>query len=366
MKDRAGGLGKFLNEATQTSEKIENQQEQIIYLDIDKIETNPRNFYGLRDIEGLASLIAVSKLIEPLTVSQKEDGKYVLISGHRRRAAVQKLLEEGTYNNRMLPCIVKARKKIKIEQEDGEIVEFDEDDVDMLNLIASNRGQREERTVDEKLQEIKYLESFAKAIYKQKMKGKRGRFRLFFAEEILNVSKSQLQRITSMERLTEKVKKAIDEKQISESAALELTQMTPKEQNEYVDRILNGEIKGTMQNIQKEKREDRTENDVATGLDKGTMKDVTSESKYDDTSTKIIAQEQKTVGKMIDVPEEFDDPHQEAKNWFYQKKLMLYEMIYEEAQRMSEEEPNELKAAQWGIRASVAMYNIKELKLNHD
>lgn len=34
--------------------------------------------------------------------------------------------------------------------------------VEMLTLIASNRGQREERTIDEKLQEVKYLESFAR------------------------------------------------------------------------------------------------------------------------------------------------------------------------------------------------------------
>ena len=186
---------------------------------IDKLESNPRNFYGLRDIDSLAALISVSHLVEPLTVSEKCNGKYTIISGHRRRAAVQKLLDDGVYDERKLPCIVKKCKKIQIEQEDGEIVEFDEEAVEMLNLIASNRGQREERTVDEKLQEVRYLEKFAKAIYNQKDRGKRGRFRSFFAEEILNISKSQLQRINAMEKLTDKVKQAIDDKKLSESAA---------------------------------------------------------------------------------------------------------------------------------------------------
>lgn len=54
--------------------------------------------------------------------------------------AVQKLLDDGVYDERKLPCIVKKCKKIQIEQEDGEIVEFDEEAVEMLNLIASNRG----------------------------------------------------------------------------------------------------------------------------------------------------------------------------------------------------------------------------------
>lgn len=114
MKKHSGGLGNFLNAMTQKAEKME-EGAQIIYLDIDEIETNPENFYGLRNIEELAGLISVSKLIEPLTVSKKADGKYKLISGHRRRAAVQKLLEEGIYTERKLPCIEKAREKLAIE-----------------------------------------------------------------------------------------------------------------------------------------------------------------------------------------------------------------------------------------------------------
>ena len=154
MQERNGGLGTFLNEVTQESGR---QEEKIVYIDIDDLESNPKNFYGLRDVDALAGLISVSHLIEPLTVSAKGDGKYTIISGHRRRAAVQKLLEDGIYSERNLPCIVKDCRKISIEQENGEIIVFNEDAVEMLNLIASNRGQREERTLDEKLQEIRYL-----------------------------------------------------------------------------------------------------------------------------------------------------------------------------------------------------------------
>ena len=55
---------------------------------IEKLESNSQNFYGLRDIDSLVALISVSHLIEPLTVSAKDDGKYTIISGHRRHAAV--------------------------------------------------------------------------------------------------------------------------------------------------------------------------------------------------------------------------------------------------------------------------------------
>lgn len=256
----------------------------------------------------------------------------------------------------------------------------------MLNLIASNRGQREERTLDEKLQEVRYLEKFAKAIYNQKDRGKRGRFRNFFAEEILNISKSQLQRINSMEKLTDKVKQAIDDKKLSESAALEMTTMTAEEQDACLEKILSGEIKGTIQDIQaqkstetdkvvEEKADEVSEND--------SFADETAE-KFEiesETETKISEEESKltypknllpetksesrekiSVGE-IDVPEEIGDPQKEAEEWYRQENLATAELLYEKAQRMSEEEPNELKAAQWGIRASVALYHIEELKL---
>ena len=393
MTEHNGGLGNFLNEVSQTSAiKRNNMQsgEQIIFIDIDDIESNPKNFYGLRNIDELAGLIAVSNLIEPLTVSPKADGKYKLISGHRRRAAVQKLLEEGVYNERKLPCIIKTPVTIKIEQENGETVEFDEDAVEMLNLIASNRGQREERTIDEKLQEIKYLESFAKAIYNQKDRGFRGRFRNFFAEEILNISKSQLQRINAMEKLTARVKQAIDEKKISESAALEMSNMTFEEQEACLEKILSGEIKGTIQDIQAQKNlnvenlEDRVESSEKTA--ETAIEDISTQYSTDESNKSVESQKESTNEtaneteekltypqnllpekeknfgrKVFDVPEEFDDPQKEAEGWFYQECVASYE----EAKRLSEEETDELKAAQWGIRASVARYHIEELKLQH-
>jgi len=75
-----------------------------------------------------------------------------------------------------------------------------------------------------------------------------------------------------------------------------------------------------------------------------------------------ISEGEKDSGrKIVDVPEEFDDPQKEAESWFYQECVASYE----EAKRLSEEETDELKAAQWGIRASVARYHIEELKLQH-
>lgn len=378
------------------SEVVEQaQSEQIVYIDIDELEENPKNFYGLRDIEVLAGLIAVSHLIEPLTVIKATEGRYRIISGHRRYAAVQKLLEDGVYSERKLPCIVKTCGKIAIEQKNGEIIEFDEDAVELLTLIASNRGQREERTIDEKLQEVKYLESFARAIYNQKCRGIRGRFRDFFATEILSMSKSQLQRINSIEKLTESVKTAVGEKKLSETAAIEMASMTAEEQEACLEKIITGEIKGTVQDIQNFKSsKEQMEESVTENFDgnnevdaeESLIEDVPleTESLMQETpvesekaeekltypknllpETKSSPIENSLVDRIIDVPEEFDDPQKEAEDWIYQEEVMFYESKHDTAKRMGEVETNELKAAQWGIRASVARYKLEELKLNH-
>jgi len=375
--EKNGSFEGYLSEAAGDNQKLE----QIVYIDIDNLETNPKNFYGLRDVDTLAGLIAVSHLVEPLTVTEKSDGKYMIISGHRRRAAVQKLLDDGGYGERKLPCIVKTREKIQIEQENGETIEFDEDAVEMLNLIASNRGQREERTVDEKLQEIKYLEQFARAIYNQKNNRQRGRFRNFFAEEILNVSETRLHRIKALEKLTDGVRQAIDENKISETAAQIMTGMTAEEQDACLEKVLSGEIKGTVQEIQnfKSPKTEVAEENISDELpteenqpESETLSEETPAEKVAESETKLSypkkflpTSEKNSVNKIMDVPEEFGDPQKEAEEWFYQERLEFYETICDEAKRLSEEETNELKAAQWAIRASVARYNIEELKLQH-
>lgn len=83
-------------------------RDQIEYIDIDLIDSDPGNFYELRDIPDLAGDIETVGLQQPLLVRPGEDGHVVLISGHRRRAALQLLVDEGKERFRQLPCIRKT------------------------------------------------------------------------------------------------------------------------------------------------------------------------------------------------------------------------------------------------------------------
>lgn len=68
---------------------------KVIYVDADEIRNNDLNQYEIQDIEELAENIREKGLLVPLQGVKRGDGSTVLLSGHRRYAAIMRLLEEG-------------------------------------------------------------------------------------------------------------------------------------------------------------------------------------------------------------------------------------------------------------------------------
>ena len=79
--------------------------EQIEYIDIDLLDGDERNFYQLTDIDELADNIQMCGLQQPIRVRAGEGGRYTIVSGHRRRAALSQLVEKGLDQFRRVPCI---------------------------------------------------------------------------------------------------------------------------------------------------------------------------------------------------------------------------------------------------------------------
>lgn len=65
-------------------------REQIEYIPLVDLQSDPNNFYQLSHLDELADNIATCGLQQPLRVRPDPDGndKYIIVSGHRRRAAV--------------------------------------------------------------------------------------------------------------------------------------------------------------------------------------------------------------------------------------------------------------------------------------
>lgn len=252
----SSGVGSFLSSLTQEQARQENAQ-QIVRIDIDRLVVNVNNFYGMRDVDELAGDIAVTNTVEPLMVTEAPEDKFLLIAGHRRLAAWKKLLEQGVVTDHTLPCVIRRFDPVTFEKSDGTKVEFTSDQMANVYLVLSNRGQRKTRTVFEQIKEIKVLKPIAEAVYDDMHKKKtiRGNFRRFFAEDILNVSASVLQRKMSLEKLSEDAIQAIQDGLISETAAVELTSLPHEKQDEYIQGVREGKYTGKTQSIKEELRQ---------------------------------------------------------------------------------------------------------------
>lgn len=81
-------------------------REQIEYIRLDLIDGDPNNFYQLSGIEDLAANISLCGLQQPVRVREKPEGRYVVVSGHRRRAALELLAKDDPERWKEIPCIV--------------------------------------------------------------------------------------------------------------------------------------------------------------------------------------------------------------------------------------------------------------------
>lgn len=105
------------------------QKMQIVMLPAADIEPNPENsIYEIGDVSMLKADIAERGLRSPLEVLPAQNGKYMLLAGHRRWTACRALTAEGVAGFEVLPCVIR--------QSQGE-------DDDLIALITSNATARE-------------------------------------------------------------------------------------------------------------------------------------------------------------------------------------------------------------------------------
>lgn len=91
---------------------------ELVQVDVDDLVSNEANFYAVDEakLEELKNSIALSGIMDPPTVTRTEDGKYRLISGHRRTAAVRALIKEGREDLRKVPVFVRSPKSAAMEE----------------------------------------------------------------------------------------------------------------------------------------------------------------------------------------------------------------------------------------------------------
>ena len=153
-------------------------REQIEYISLSLIDEDPNNFYQLTDIPLLADNMSLCGLQQPIRVWQQENGRYMIVSGHRRRAALEMLVEDGYEQWKEAPCIVERDEVSPALQQ--------------LRLIYANASTRKMSNAELGEQ----AEQVEKLLYQLKEEGYEfpGRMRDHVAEAV-GASKSKLARL---------------------------------------------------------------------------------------------------------------------------------------------------------------------------
>ena len=184
-------------------------REQIEYLRLDQIDEDPNNFYQLSGLDELAANISLCGLQQPIRVRAKDDGRYIIVSGHRRRAALEMLMQDDPEQWGEAPCIVERDAVSPTLQQ--------------LRLIYANANTRKMTSAEISEQ----AEQVEKLLYQLKEEGYEfpGRMRDHVAEAV-QVSKSKLARLKVIrEKLAACWVDAWKDGTIGESVAYNLSQM---------------------------------------------------------------------------------------------------------------------------------------------
>lgn len=142
--DSIKGVAKDKSEGVQVgagllSEVSKNQvAAKIIQVPRNLIDKNPNNKYSIKGIASLANSIRDYTLIEPLHVSRKPDGRYLLLGGERRLAAIDRLIADKEVSDwtedTLIPCVDKGTELIKLP--------LSEENKERYAIIITNKESR--------------------------------------------------------------------------------------------------------------------------------------------------------------------------------------------------------------------------------
>lgn len=227
-----------------------DQVEKILMISVYDLDPHPQNNYSMTDIELLAAQIETQGAVkEPIVVKKSSiNGRYIVISGHRRREAVLRLLKEHSdiITSPSVPVIVRSFNSEKEE----------------IYAIAAANSQRE-KTLEDKENELEMMRPYIHQEYTElKKEGKKlGKFREYFAKK-MGLSPSDIQRIESMKNLNPTLRNEINEKKFTMTAASAIANLPQSAQKEIYNEAKDRFGKVTCKAINEIKKEQGTIDNV--------------------------------------------------------------------------------------------------------
>lgn len=227
-----GEFAKTLQQANVSNS--DTGRDQIEYIDIDLLDADEKNFYELPGLEELAANIEFVGLQQPLRVraDPARPGRFTIVSGHRRRAALQILVDAGRTDLREIPCIRERPAASAALQE--------------LKLIYANSDTR----IMSSAELSKQAERVEALLYQLKEAGVEfpGRMRDYVAAAC-KVSRTKLARLKVIrESLIPEFAKHYEKGDLNESSAYKLAQQ-PAEMQQLVWKYMGPGAKKNMSHL---------------------------------------------------------------------------------------------------------------------
>lgn len=188
---------------------------EVKYINVGQLVPNPDNFYHIGDLGHLKASILKDGVLQNLVVEPRNDGTYMIISGHRRCQAVKELLDEGADVDVDLPCRIETNHDKAVEQ-----------------LFESNETSRV-LTPWENILKVQYVDKIATD---KRERGVIQETKRQYMQRMLGMSSGAIARCSAIyHNLITDLQEKMKDGKLGVSAAYELCQLHPEDQQAMLE-----------------------------------------------------------------------------------------------------------------------------------
>ena len=207
------------------SENFEEvKREKVRVVPLKYVDDFPDHPFRVHDDESMADLvhsIEMNGVMNPVIARRKEDGRYELISGHRRKFACEKLGLE------LIPIIVRELSR------DDAIIAMVDSNLHREHILPSEKAKAYKMKIDAMKRQGKRTD-LTSAPLVQKLDEQTSRAAIAFDN---GESREQVRRYIRLNELTPKLLDLVDEGKIGFRPAVELSYLTEDEQQDLLETI---------------------------------------------------------------------------------------------------------------------------------
>lgn len=197
-----------------------------IRLNYKEIIVTKHNKYSMDEIEDLATGIHMAGGLQQPLVVGRIDGEYRLVSGHRRLAAIEILVNEGEEEFAEVDCRFKDMTEVEFR----------------MQLLIGNTFNRKMTDYDRMVQASEWKEVLQQAKKEGAFKPEKGTRTRDYIAQIMGVSPATIGELNRIENnATDEVKEQLKEGNITMTAAAAASTLPEEDQNAIAEAAVAGE-----------------------------------------------------------------------------------------------------------------------------